>query len=35
MTWVAEAYDFFLANTWWLVALIPVAIVAFFVKISR
>ena len=35
MTWVAEAYDFFLANTWWLVALIPVAIVALFVKTSR
>lgn len=35
MAWFAEAYAFVQANSWWLIALIPVGIVVFFVKISR
>jgi hypothetical protein len=35
MAWFAEAYAFVQANSWWLIALIPVVIVVFFVKISR
>ena len=32
---MAEIYDFFLANKWWLVALIPLAVVVFAIKLSR
>ncbi len=35
MTWIAEIYGFVLANKWWLVALIPLAVVVLAVKLSR
>jgi hypothetical protein len=35
MTVLAEIYDFFLTNKWWLVAIIPLAVVVLAVKLSR
>ncbi len=35
MTWIAEVYDFFLGNKWWLVALIPLVLAVLAVKLSR
>jgi hypothetical protein len=35
MAWIAEVYSFFLGNKWWLIALVPLAVVLLAVKLSR